>query len=96
MQVALFRFVTTQDYKGAVFAHLRARLKGAEKGVRVRKNKVRLRFVPLDEHGQILFQDLQQSWRLLQLMCEGHNRDMQNLLRAQPNSQVSINLIQVR
>ena len=94
MQRSIHHFVTTKDYKGAVFAHLRARLKQAEKGVRARKNKVRLKYVPLDAHDQILFQDLQQSWRLLQLMCEGHNHQMQTLLRAQPNSQVSINLIQ--
>lgn len=32
--------------------------------------------------------------RMVQLMCEGHNRDMQNYLREQPDNQISINTLE--
>ena len=38
--------------------------------------------------------DMKETFELMQLLCEGHAHDLQEMLRHQPNCQGSVNLIQ--
>ena len=95
VQQAIFNFATTQDPKGSFLSHIKDRLSRGERAVRERRDSVRAKYVPFTEELMKEYKELIQTLKFMQLMCEGHTLDMQNLMRTQHihGSAVSINLL---
>ena len=95
VQQSIFLFVTTKDPKGAFLSHIKDRLGRAERAVRERKDAVRVKYIPFGDDLLKEYDEMIQTFRFIQLMCEGHTLEMQNLMRSQDKhgSTVSINLL---
>ena len=94
VQNAVCQFINTKDVKGGLIAHISKRIKNAERDINLRKEQTKVKYVPMTREHHLKVEDMIETCRLLQLLCEGHALDLQETLRHQPNSQGSVNLIQ--
>jgi hypothetical protein len=78
-----------------VFKHVRAKLFESMRAIRERNTQVGDSFVPMSSDMEDNFSEADQTLRLLQCLMEGHNLDLQELLRAQPAQASDVNLVKL-
>lgn len=74
-------------------SHLRARFKSSLETIRERKERVVNAFEPLTKAHIQAFDNAMQTCCLVERLCEGHNRELQDILRDQPMHQGNVNII---
>jgi len=90
-QHALHSYIVEVDTEGLFFNRVRLRLDDASKHIKERQRESDVADVPPRQVDEL--EDIIQTCEFCQLLCEGHMREMQDLLREQPHA-ANINLVQ--
>uniref|UniRef100_A0A7S2GQQ6 RyR/IP3R Homology associated domain-containing protein n=1 Tax=Octactis speculum TaxID=3111310 RepID=A0A7S2GQQ6_9STRA len=93
VQREIVSFLVKKDHKGGLFSHFQKRLNAHDSAIRARREEVKTRYKKPSTDMIAKFHDTIETCNLLQLLCEGHNFQLQNLMRVQPHCQRSINLM---
>ena len=94
VQMSVYGYLMNTDVRARLWGHLRTRLDTAMTKLHQWKTRVALEYSPPTSEEKLNAEYAVQTCELMRLMCEGHNRDMQDLLREQPHCQsASVNLL---
>jgi hypothetical protein len=86
-------YVSSIDHDNKFLSHMKARMEHSLFAIKERKEKTSTRFVIMDEVARGEFENAEQTFDALSELCEGHNIEMQDVLRYQEYHTTEVNLI---
>ena len=97
VQVTVQDYIENQDKDARFLKHMKALMLAATKAVAERnaQQSAGVAFQPLLAITRREYAEATATLKLLQAMIEGHNNDLQNLLREQPDQPVDINVVSI-
>jgi hypothetical protein len=66
--------------------HLELRMRGSAQSIELRKERTQSKFEHMTEDAREAYENAKQTFEIMKMLCEGHNEETQNILRAQPAS----------
>jgi hypothetical protein len=64
--------------------HLELRMRGSAQSIELRKERTQSKFEHMTEDAREAYENAKQTFEIMKMLCEGHNEEAQNILRAQP------------
>ena len=86
-------YVSSIDHDNKFLSHMKARMEHSLFAIKERKEKTSTHFVIMDEVARGEFENAEQTFDALSELCEGHNIEMQDVLRYQEYHTTEVNLV---
>jgi hypothetical protein len=93
VQSCLVDYISHRDRDNKLAWHIRGRLDHSLSCIRDRKERCEVVFTPISPSLRVDYKNAIQTFNMLQQLCEGHNLQVQNVLREQPGHTASVDLI---
>ena len=93
VQAAVFTFIKKSSKDNKFLTHIRARVQLSVSAIKERKIRTATGFTVMPPETLSAYASLRRTCRLLQMLCEGHNLEGQDILRSQPLRGSSVNLV---
>ena len=86
LQDAVVSYITHHDRDNKFLLHLEHRMRASALAIELRKERTFSGFENMSDEAREAYQNAAQTFLAMKVLCEGHNEEAQNILRAQPAS----------
>ena len=94
VQTEVINFIKFSDRDNKFLTHIFRRIEASVVSIVERKELVALEFKDMTQDHRVAYENCAQTFLIMQMLCEGHNLDGQDIIRTQPEHSGSVNIVE--